>query len=133
MLLVYLTPLRTEPERVIVGGLISENSRGKAGSVEFSQINSENHPRNIRMFGTWSWPSKKRAMKGTKCFQDKTFGKFQYGRKVGATTHGRPSKIQTHGLDFGRRDLVFLNLLIKRAARDAKTLRSLLNAPAFLL
>ena len=33
-------------------------------------------------------------------------------------------------LDFGRRDLVLLKLLIKRAARDSKTLRGFLNAAA---
>jgi hypothetical protein len=36
-------------------------------------------------------------------------------------------------LDFGHRDLMLLNLLIKRAARDPKTLRGLLNATTLLM
>ena len=43
------------------------------------------------------------------------------------------SRIQTCGLDFGHRDLVLLDLLIKRASRDAETFGRLLNATLLLL
>ena len=43
------------------------------------------------------------------------------------------SKIQTCGLDFGHRDLVLLDLLIKRASRNTETLGGLLNATFLLM
>jgi hypothetical protein len=36
-------------------------------------------------------------------------------------------------LDFGRRDLVLLNFLIKRTSRDPESLRGFLNPPALLV
>ena len=43
------------------------------------------------------------------------------------------SDIQTARLDFGRCDPVLLDLLIKRASRDAESLRGVLYAASLLL
>jgi hypothetical protein len=62
-----------------------------------------------------------------------TFKNFVIGRVVDGQVGGGPSKYQTSGLDFRHRDLVLLNLLIKRAPRDAKALCGFLNPPSLLL
>src|SRR5262245_6256265 len=43
------------------------------------------------------------------------------------------SSIWTAGLDFGHRDLMLLNLLIKRASRNAETFGRFFYSPSFLL
>src|SRR5689334_11886102 len=51
----------------------------------------------------------------------------------GMWAKGAVSRIWNKRLDFGRGDLVLLDLLIKRASRDAEPLRRLLDPASFLL
>ena len=43
------------------------------------------------------------------------------------------SSVQTSGLDFGRRDLVFFDLLVERTSRDSEPFCGLFDAAAFLV
>jgi hypothetical protein len=67
-----------------------------------------------------------KALREFRCLKNARFS------RIGILERRKESRIQTQLLDLGHLDLVLLDLLIERAARNSQALGRFLNPPALL-
>lgn len=113
---------------------ITRAMRGNCRLFDFQpKLSGKNPEENIRMLGTClqllAKPAPRRSESAIEVKSPNSLGRA----KRGCESVPEASRIQTDVLDFGRLDLVFLNLLIKGTSRDSETLRGFLHSASLFL